>query len=53
MELKDALLSNGGQRFPQDLDFTWDISWDVKTSIKSDFYTIEFKIPFNSLKFPE
>mgnify|MGYP001202029853 FL=1 len=50
---KDALLSNGGQRFPQDLDFTWDISWDVKTSIKPDFYTIEFKIPFNSLKFPE
>ena len=54
---KDALLSNGGQRFPQDLDFTYNrikISWDVKTSIKSDFYTIEFKIPgFNSLKFPE
>ena len=50
---KDALLSNGGQRFPQDLDFTWDISWDVKTSVKPDFYTMEFKIPFNSIKFPE
>ena len=50
---KDGLVSNGGQNFPEDLDFTWDIFWEVQTSVNKNFYVIEFKIPFNSLKFPE
>ncbi|MDG2397611.1 MAG: DUF5916 domain-containing protein [Flavobacteriaceae bacterium] len=50
---KDALVSNGGQRFESDVDFSWDIKWDVKSSPGEGYYNLEFKIPFSSLKFPE
>ena len=50
---KDALVSNGGLRFESDIDFSWDIKYEVETFIGEEFYNIEFKIPFSSLKFPE
>ena len=50
---KDALVSNGGLRFESDIDFSWDIKYEVETFISEEFYNIEFKIPFSSLKFPE
>ena len=50
---KDALVSNGGLRFQSDIDFSWDIKYDVKTVKHDGFYSVEFKIPFSSLKFPE
>ena len=50
---KDALVSNGGLRFESDIDFSWDIKYEVETFISEEYYTIEFKIPFSSLKFPE
>ena len=50
---KDALVSNGGLSFRTDIDFSWDIKYEVETFISEEFYNIEFKIPFNSLKFPE
>ena len=46
---KDALISEGGD----DIDMTWDIKWEVKTYIGNGFYQCEFKIPLNSLKFPD
>ena len=50
---KDALISNGGQRFETDIDFSWDIKFDVKTLKHVGYYSAEFKIPFSSMKFPE
>ena len=50
---KDALISNGGQRFETDIDFSWDIKFDVKTVKHVGYYSAEFKIPFSSMKFPE
>ena len=32
---------------------TWDIKWEVETYIGDGFYQCEFKIPLNSLKFPD
>ena len=46
---KDALISEGGD----DIDMTWDIKWEVETYIGDGFYQCEFKIPLNSLKFPD
>ena len=46
---KDALISEGGD----DIDMTWDIKWEVETYIGNGFYQCEFKIPLNSLKFPD
>ena len=46
---KDALISDGGD----DIDMTWDIKWEVETYIGNGFYQCEFKIPLNSLKFPD
>ena len=46
---KDALISDGGD----DVDMTWDIKWEVETYIGNGFYQCEFKIPLNSLKFPD
>ena len=46
---KDALVSEGGD----DIDMTWDIKWEVETYIGNGFYQCEFKIPLNSLKFPD
>ena len=50
---KDALISNGGQSSGNDIDFSWDIKFDVKTVKHNGYYSVEFKIPFSSLKFPE
>ena len=50
---KDALISNGGRSFGNDIDFSWDIRFDVKTVKHNGYYSVEFKIPFSSLKFPE
>ena len=50
---KDALVSNGGLRFESDIDFSWDIKYEVETYVSKEFYNVEFKIPFSSLKFPE
>ena len=50
---KDALISNGGQSSGNDIDFSWDIRFDVKTVKQDGYYSVEFKIPFSSLKFPE
>jgi len=49
----DALVSNGGQRWPSDIDNSWDIKWDVEATKGDGFYQSEILIPFNSLKFPE
>ena len=46
---KDGLISEGGD----DIDMTWDIKWEVETYIGNGFYQCEFKIPLNSLKFPD
>ena len=48
---KDALISNGGRSFGNDIDFSWDIRFDVKTVKHNGYYSVEFKIPFSSLKF--
>ena len=40
-------------RVLEHIDFSWDIRFDVKTVKQDGYYSVEFKIPFSSLKFPE
>lgn len=50
--LREALISNGGQS-RQDFAESWDNTWDGKAKIWDGYWTVEFAIPFKTLRFKE
>jgi uncharacterized protein DUF5916 len=50
--LREALISNGGQR-RGDFSESWDNTWDGKAAIGDGYWTVEFAIPFKTLRFKE
>jgi hypothetical protein len=45
----DGVLSQDGTIY----DITWDAVWNVKTQVYMDGWSLEFKIPYNALRFAE
>lgn len=49
---RESLISEGGST-RNSFNPTWDVKWFVESTISDDHYTVEMKIPFSSIKFPE
>ena len=50
---REALLSNGGNSFPQDFNMSWDVKWQNAVKKVADGYISEFKIPLSSIRYSE
>jgi len=49
---RESLISEGGST-RNSFNSTWDVKWFAESTINDDHYSIEMKIPFSSIKFPE
>ena len=51
--MREGLISNGGSQRQSDFNLSWDVKWRGETYIADQYYSAEFVIPMNSLKFQE
>ena len=49
---REALISGGGMDI-SGFSSTWDVKWENVSKVYDDYYVVELKIPFASLKFKE
>jgi len=47
----DGAIKNDCQNEGNDFNISWNTFWDVKTDINDNGWTVEFRIPFSSLRF--